>query len=292
MGWFITSIILTIIAVAGGFIYISYYNNDNSNEKGTKDYVTRKFSLFGLIFLLIIIPSFIGVVATGEVGIKTRWGKIVSSNLTEGLYFKFPYEKIVKMNIKVQKLELETSCASKDLQDVTMKLAVNYRVDYKKATSLYKNVGTKYEETILNPTIQESVKAITSKYTAEELITKRNEVSDGSEKELLSKVSKYGLSIDSLNITDFDFSAEFNKAIEEKQVAEQKVLTAKQELERERIEADKKIVKAEAEKKANEMKQQTLTDNIIKEKFIEKWDGKTPVVVGEGSILDVSSLIK
>lgn len=286
MGWFITSLILTIIAVIGSFAYISYVNEEESDD------ISKKWCLLGLLFLLISIPSFIGVVATGEVGIKTRWGKVVSTNLSEGLYFKLPYEKIIKMNIKVQKLELETSCASKDLQDVKMKLAVNYRVDYKKATSLYKNVGEKYSETILNPAIQESVKAITSKYTAEELITKRNEVSDGSEKELFNKVSKYGLTIDSLNITDFDFSEEFNKAIEEKQVAEQRVLTAKQELEKTKVDAEKKIVSAEAEKRANEMKQQTLTDNIIKEKFIEKWDGKTPIVMGEGSILDISSLIK
>lgn len=246
-----------------------------------------------LIVLLILIFGGIRTVKSGEVGIKTRFGKVIDSRLNEGINFKLPFiEKIVKMNVKVQKTEINTSGASKDLQDVEMKLAVNYRVDYEKATSLYKNVGTKYEETVLNPAIQESVKAVTSKYTAEELITKRNEVSDGCEKELSEKVTRYGLTIDSLNITDFDFSEEFNKAIEEKQIAEQKVLTAKQELEKEKIEAEKKVVKAEAERKANELKERTLTDNIIKEKFIEKWDGKTPVVMGEGSILDISDLMK
>ncbi len=280
MIWFIISLILTITVIIGLLMYCS------ENEK------SPKLILLGFLCLVISVPGFIGVVATGEVGIKTRWGKVVSTNLQEGLHFKMPYEKIVKMNIKVQKIELETSGASKDLQDVIMKLAINYRINYDNATDLYKSVGTKYAETILTPAIQESIKAITSKYTAEELITKRNEVSDSSEKELNNKVSKYGLSIESLNFTDFDFSQEFNSAIEEKQVAEQKVLTAKQELEREKIEAEKKIVKAEAEKTANEMKQQTLTDNVIKEKFIEKWDGKTPVVMGEGSILDISSLMQ
>ena len=266
-------------------------------EELTKDEVKILKKIGIVVFVVIILITFMfgsfRTIKSGEVGIKTRFGKVVGNRLNEGINLKVPFiEKIVKMNIRVQKIEIDTSGASKDLQDVQMKIAVNYRVDYKKATSLYKNVGTKYEETILNPAIQESIKAVTSRYTAEELITKRNEVSDGCEQELSSKVLKYGLTIDSLNITDFDFSEEFNKAIEEKQVAEQKVLTAKQELEKAKVDAEKKIVAAEAEKQANELKQQTLTDNIIKEKFIDKWDGKTPVVMGEGSIMDVSSLIK
>ena len=173
-----------------------------------------------------------------------------------------------------------------------MKLAVNYRVDGTKATELYKNVGKNYEEVVLQPAIQESIKAVTSQYTAEELITNRSEVSKKCMEELQNKVDKYGLNIDNFNITNFNFSAEFNKAIEEKQVAEQKVLTAKQELEKEKIEAEKKIVKAEAEKKANELKQQTLTDNIIKEKFIEKWNGELPKATGGNSIFDISGLLK
>ena len=279
------------------FKKVKDYDNGGYKQESYKEEVVNipKIILYCIVFLLIILcllGSF-RTVKSGEVGIKTRFGKVVDTKLNEGINFKLPViEKIVKMNVKVQKAEINTSGASKDLQDVQMQLAVNYRVNYEKAISLYKNVGTKYEETILNPAIQESIKAVTSNYTAEELITKRNEVSDGSEKELNEKVSKYGLVIDSLNITDFDFSEEFNRAIEEKQVAEQKVLTAKQELEKEKIEAEKKIVKAEAERQANELKQRTLTDNIIKEKFIEKWDGKTPIVMGEGSILDISSLIQ
>jgi len=173
-----------------------------------------------------------------------------------------------------------------------MMLAVNYRVDATKATSLYKNIGTKYQDIVLQPAIQESVKAVTSNYTAEELITKRNEVSDECTKELGLKMRRYGLSIDNFNIINFNFSEEFNKAIEEKQVAEQKVLTAKQELEKERIEADKKIVKAESERKANELKQQTLTDNVLKEKFIDKWNGELPKVSGSQNIMNIDSFLK
>ena len=201
-------------------------------------------------------------------------------------------EHIVKMNIRVQKVEVEAASASKDLQDIKMKLAVNYKVDALSAKDLYKNVGVKYEEVVLQPAIQESIKAVTSQYTAEELITSRSEVSKKCMDELQNKVKKYGLSIDNFNITNFNFSAEFNRAIEEKQVAEQKVLTAKQELEKEKIEAEKKLVKAKAEKEANELKQKTLTDNIIKEKFIEKWNGELSKVSGCNTMFDISEFLK
>ncbi len=261
--------------------------------------IEEKLEKIGIITLILILSvgilvfSGIRTVKSGEVGIKVRFGKVIDTNLKEGINFKVPIiEKIVRMNIKVQKAEVDMSSASKDLQDVHMKIAVNYRVDGKKAPNLYKNVGTKYEEVVLNPAIQESVKAVTSKYTAEELITKRNEVSDNCEKELNEKISMYGLMVDSLNITDFDFSDEFNKAIEEKQVAEQKVLTAKQELEKEKIEAEKKLVKARAEKEANELKQKSLTDNIIKEKMIEKWNGELPKVSSGSNLFNVESFLK
>lgn len=245
------------------------------------------------IVLLILFFGSFRTIKSGEVGIKVRFGKVVTSKTHDGVNFKMPLiERIVKMNVQVQKVEVETSSASRDLQDVNMMLAVNYRIDASKATDLYKNVGTKYEEVVLQPAIQESIKAVTSKYTAEELITNRSEVSNGCMKELENKVKKYGIVVDNFNITNFSFSAEFNKAIEEKQVAEQKVLTAKQELEKEKIEAEKKVVKAEAERKANETKGQTLTDNIIKEKFIEKWNGELPKVSGSNSIVNIDDLIK
>jgi regulator of protease activity HflC (stomatin/prohibitin superfamily) len=196
------------------------------------------------------------------------------------------------MNIKVQKSEVKTNSSSKDLQDVDMSVAVNFRIDNKKAVDLYKTVGTNYESIVLTPAIEESIKAVTSKYTAEELITNRSEVSDECMEELSKKVDKYGLIVNDFNITNFSFSEEFEKAIEEKQVAEQKVLTAKQELEKEKIEAEKKIVKAEAEKKANELKEKSLTNNIIKEKFIEKWDGQLPKVTSGNNIFDITNMIK
>jgi regulator of protease activity HflC (stomatin/prohibitin superfamily) len=246
-----------------------------------------------LLFAIITLFSSFQTIKSGEVGLKVRFGKITDTSLAEGFNLKIPYiEKIVKVNIKVQKTELQTESSSKDLQVITTLLAVNYNVEKASATTLYRNVGKNYEETILVPAIQESIKAVMSSFTAEEVITKRNQVSDLCLEEIQSKVKKYGINIDDFNIIDLDFSAEYSKAIEEKQVAEQKVLTAKQELEKEKIEAEKKLVKARAEKEANELKQKSLTDNIIAEKFIEKWNGELPKATTGNAIFDLDSLLK
>ena len=248
--------------------------------------------IIALVFLILLSES-VTTIKSGEVGIRVRFGKVVEKRTQEGINFTIPFiERIEKLNVKVQKTEVKTSSSSKDLQEVDMSIAVNYRIDNNKAIELYKTVGTGYVEIVLEPAIEESIKAVTSKYTAEELITNRSEVSQKCMEELSKKVEKYGLKVNDFNITNFSFSDEFERAIEEKQVAEQKVLTAKQELEKEKIEAEKKIVAAEAEKKSNELKQKTLTDNIIKEKFIEKWDGVLPKVVGEKGIIDITQLIK
>ena len=258
--------------------------------------IIKNKKIIGIISILLIIiimfASSFTTIKSGEVGIRVRFGKVVNKATSEGVNFKIPViEKIEKMNVKVQKTEVQTSSSSKDLQEVDMKLAVNYKIDKKQATYLYKNVGVSYQSIVLEPAIEESIKAVTSKYTAEELITNRSEVSTKCMEELAKKVNKYGIDVSDFNITNFSFSEEFDKAIEEKQIAEQKVLTAKQELEKEKIEAEKKIVKAEAERQANELKGQTLTDNIIKEKFIEKWNGELPKVTSDSNIFDVSSLL-
>jgi len=239
--------------------------------------------VLGLFVLITLLSSF-QTIRSGEVGLKVRFGKIINSRLDEGLNIKIPYvEKIVKVNIKVQKVELQTSSASKDLQDIASSLAVNYRVEGEKAVSLYKTVGNNYEDTVLTPAIHESIKTVISKFTAEETITKRAEVSDECLKVLQEKVEKYGIIIDNFNITNLEFSEEYAKAIEDKQVAEQKLAKAK-------LEAESKIVEAEATKKANELLKQGLTDNLIAKQFIEKWDGKLPSTYAGEDVMGIFNL--
>ena len=160
---------------------------------------------------------------------------------------------------------------------------MNYRVENKSATNLYKTVGNSYEQTILTPAIDESIKSIISKYTAEQTITLRPEVSSECMKELQEKVEKYGIVIDNFNIINLEFSEEYSKAIEEKQVAEQKLATAK-------LESEAKIVEAEATQKSNELLKQTLTDELIMKEFIDKWDGKLPETYAGDNIMGLFNL--
>lgn len=270
----------------------SSITDDEELKKTSKK--IRNGIIIGFVSLFAIITIFksYATIKSGEVGLKVRFGKIVDSSLKEGFNFKIPYvETIEKVNIKVQKVEMQVSGASKDLQDINTTLAVNYHVSSEYASKLYKKVGNSYEETILNPAIQESIKAIISQYTAEEVITTRNQVSQNALELLQSKMKDYGIVIDSVNLTNLSFSPEYTKAIEEKQVAEQKVQTAKQNLEKTKIESEAKLVQAEAEAKANELKKKTITKELIEQQFIEKWNGELPKVTSGNSYFDISKII-
>lgn len=229
-----------------------------------------------LIFIIIIILFFgsFKTIKSGEIGLKVRFGKIVDTELTEGVNFKIPFiEKIVKVNTKVQKSELKTEASTKDLQIVNASVVVNYRIDINKAVQLYKTVGTDYNNTVLLPAIKESIKTAIAGYNAEEITTNRKTVSDNCLNTIQEKVLKYGIVIEDFNLTDFGFTDEYTRAIEQKQVAEQN-------LEKAKLDAEKKLVEANAEKQANELKNQTLTDQVLQEKLIEKWNGSLPSYYG------------
>ena len=242
-------------------------------------------SIIGL-FLLITLFSCFSTIKSGEVGLKVKFGKIVDSKLDEGFNFKTPYiEKIVKVNIKVQKVEITTESSTKDLQIVNSTIAVNYRVDSRKAPKLYRTVGNTYEETVLQPAIKESIKSAIAKYNAEEITVNRSAVSKDCLKQLQNKVKKYGIIIEDFNLTDFSFTAEYTKAIEEKQVAEQN-------LEKSKLEAEKKIVEAEATNKANELLKQNVTKEVLQKQFLDKWNGELPKVTSSNNIFDISSFLE
>lgn len=241
--------------------------------------------IIGVILLIaIVIFASITTVPTGYVGVKTRFGQVQNDVIQEGLNTKAPFiESIVKIDCRTKKIETETSTASKDLQEVSLNVAVNYNVNKETANNLYKEVGTTYEDVIVNPSILESVKAITAQYTAEELITKRAEVSNKMQELLEEKIENRGFNIVDFNIIDLNFSEAYNQAIEKKQVAEQEAKQAEYELQKAKVENEKKIAEAEANAKVMEVQNASTTENALKlkeleiqQKFIEKWNGQLP----------------
>lgn len=185
--------------------------------------------IISLLWLIIILFGCFSTIKTGEIGIKTRFGKIVGSTTNEGIIFKSPIEKIEKINIKVQKYENKDalSTSTKDMQIVNnIKVSINYQIDGTNVVELYKKVGINYSDTILEPAIQETIKGVISKYTSEELVTKRSEISLDINNTLNERIKNYGINSVSVAINNFDFSEAYNQAIEQKAVAEQNVLKA------------------------------------------------------------------
>lgn len=253
----------------------------------------RPRMLLSLAWLLLILAGCFSTIKTGEIGIKTRFGRIISSTNNEGIVFKSPLDKVEKINIKVQKYENATplSTSTKDMQIVdNIKVSINYQIDGTKVLDLYRKVGVSYNTTILEPAIQETIKAVISKYTAEELVTKRSEISLDINNTLNDRIKDYGINSTAVAINNFDFSEAYNQAIEQKAVSEQNVLTAKQELEKARVESEKRIVEAEATNKANELLKQNVTDEVLMKQFIEKWDGKLPETYAGKDILGIFNL--
>lgn len=251
------------------------------------------FVVIGIFLLITILCSFT-TIKSGEVGIKVRLGKITNENVKEGLNFMNPFtEEIVVVNIKVQKYENKDalSTSTKDMQIVNnIKVSINYQIDGTKAIDLYKKVGSNYKETVLEPAIQETVKGVISKYTSEELVTKRSEISLDINKTLDERIKSYGISSISVAINNFDFSEAYNQAIEKKAVAEQEVETSKNQLEKAKVEAETKKVKAQGEAEANKLLESSLTQEIIEQQFIEKWNGQLPTTYAGEDILGIFNL--
>lgn len=228
------------------------------------------------------------VVSAGHTGVVLTFGAVEDTVLEEGLHFKIPFiQRVVEVNNRTQKIETEGSASSKDLQVISYVVAVNYHVNDDSSASLYQNVGTDYGSVIIIPAIQESIKAVTAQYTAEELITKRQMVGDQIKDALSEKINQYGLTVEIFNIVNFDFSEEFNAAVEAKQTAQQNALKAEQDLARIEVEAQQKITQAEAEAESIRLIQEALAKSPDYVDYVKwnKWNGELPTVMGDSDVL-------
>ncbi len=264
-----------------------------------------------LIIAISICTSCFTVVPAGHTGVVVNMGRVSETVLQEGFHFKAPFvQEIVQIDNRVVKLEVATDAFSKDLQTVSTVLAVNYRIAKNMSYSIYKEVGSGFEEVLVTPAVNEVLKAVVAKYTASDLVASRSEVSVMLDEELNGKLNTWGIFIEDLNIIDWDFSAEYIAAVEAKQVAEQnliktnteqeeQIVIAKAEAEKKRIaaqadsdsaiiaakaEAERIRIEAEATAEANRTIAESLNEAVLQNKTIEKWDGQLPrVTTGESS---------
>ncbi len=252
-------------------------------------------AMIALIAVLVLVPF--GTVGAGERGVLLRFGAVTGNVLGEGLYFRIPVvDRVVIMDVKILKEQVLATAASKDLQNVNATVAVNFRVDPQKVATVYQEIGEDYSTRLIDPALQESVKASTAKYTAEELITKREQVRDEVKGHLVEKLEKRGIIIEDFNIVDFQFSESFNDAIERKVTAEQAALAAKNKLEQIKFEAEQQIAEARGKAEALRIESAALKENpqVLQLRGLEKWDGKLPMYLGGETptpVIDVRTLL-
>lgn len=239
-------------------------------------------SLLVLFFLIVTLSPFT-IVQAGHRGVVIRLGQVSDKILSEGFHLINPIDDVVQMSVQTERYEATASAASKDLQSVSTTIVLNGYLDPKMVNKLYQEIGTNYESKVVDPAIQESVKAATAQFTAEELITKREEVGNVIFTSLTDRLTDDYIVVESVSIVDFSFSEAFNEAIEAKVTAEQNALAAKNKLEQIKYEADQRIAEATGEAEAIRIQAEAITNQggaeYVNLQWIGKWNGVLPTTM-------------
>jgi regulator of protease activity HflC (stomatin/prohibitin superfamily) len=268
----------------------------NVNMGGAKILIS---AVIILIIIAVVASASVKIVDAGNRGVLTQWNAVDIKNapLDEGIHFLVPFQDdIVQIEVRTQKYDAQTRSASKDLQTVQTTVTVNYHADQERVHILYKEIGLDYENRVIQPAIEETVKQVTANYNAEELITKRPLVKADIENAIRERLDVFNVKTEVISITDFDFSELFSRAIESKVEAEQKAQKAENDLIRIEVEARQleaqaeglasaNIAEARGESEAISIINQALSNNPYYIEWLktQAWDGKLPLVVGEGS---------
>jgi prohibitin 2 len=265
-------------------------------------------AVIGVIVIMVVLASSIKIVEAGNRGVLLSFGAVdTSRSLDEGIHFVTPFrDTIIPMEVRTQKTIESAASASKDLQDVRTEVALNYHISADSAQIVYQQLGHDYSVRVINPAIQESVKQVTARFNAEELITKRETVKTEIEQQITQRLASYNILVETISITAFEFSEQFTRAVEAKVEAEQRALQAQNDLRRIQIEAQQAEAKAIGDQKANVARadgirqanvlqaegeaeairiiDQQLRDNPNYLEWLktQQWDGVLPLVTGDG----------
>ena len=253
--------------------------------------------LFAILLILALFSTFLTVVPVGERGVLLQLGRVRNNVLDEGIHIIIPIIQSVKtLNIRIQSCLQESEAATKDLQDVSIDLAVLWHIPPKQVPRVYQSIGAigTIERTILIPSIENTLKTVVAGMTAEELITQRPTLLEKLDVILRERLSKFDLALDGIDLVQIDFSSRFRAAVEAKQVAEQDARRAAYEAVRAQRQAAARVYLAEGEAKAQELLQAGLNTKVLQRQAIEKWDGHMPLVVGNDSnhLIDIKALFK
>ncbi|KJH72453.1 prohibitin family protein [Aliterella atlantica] len=249
----------------------------------------------GSILFLIVAVIFkpFTIVNAGERGVVLQFGKVQDGILDEGIHPIVPVVTSVKrISVRVQQNSFTADAASKDLQKVSTQLAVNWHIDSAQVNKVFQRVGDQEEiiSRIITPAVSEVLKAATAKKTAEEIITKRNDLKAEIDENLATRLADYNVIVDDVSLVDFSFSPEFSKAIESKQIAEQEAKQAEFIALKASKEAVAEVNRAKGQAEAQRLQRLTLTRELLQKQAIEKWDGRFPTVMGGNGALPLINL--
>jgi regulator of protease activity HflC (stomatin/prohibitin superfamily) len=226
-------------------------------------------------------------VHAGHVGVVVLFGQVQDAVLAPGMHVVNPMAHVIDMDVRQYQYPIEGEVGTKDLQSVHGKVIVNYHPTPELMGRLYSNFGAKYDEIIIAPAVQDRMKAVTPHYNAEELVTKRADVSRQIKAAVTDAVrerSKGLLVVDDVVVSDFGFAQSFKKAIEDKQVAEQLALKAERDLQRIKVEAEQRVATAKAEAETFRLKSQQITPQMLQMEAVQKWDGVLPQIIGGSAV--------
>lgn len=285
-----------------------------------------------LIAVVLVVVLILGIglacvvqIPTGHTGVLTTFGRVENYTLDSGMHFKAPWQKVIKMDNRIQKHSVSLGAFSSDIQEVNITYTINYQISKSDAMTIYSTIGTDYFNTVITPNISEAVKVSTAKYTAESLVNDRSRLASDIETYLTDLLNQYHIEVVGTSIEDIDFTDAFTNAVEAKQVAQQEKLRAQTVAEQQVIEAEaqaqvrkveaeaagaakrieaeaaaeaKRIaaeaeayeieVKASAEAEANRKLAESITDTLIDYTYAQSWDGKYPTYVGgDNAFLDL-----
>ena len=261
----------------------------------------KKIAVIGVVIAcLIVVGGSTGIVGAGQRGVLLRFGAVTGTIKAEGLYFKIPFaEEVALMSTQIQKYTAPVSALSKDLQQVTAEVTLNYQLKASSVPEIYRSMRQDYENRVMQPNLQEAVKSTTADFDAEELITQRPQVKEELQNLMTERLAPLGIEVVQLSITDFQFSSTFQESIEAKVKAVQQALEAENALRRVEFEAQQAITRAQAEAKGLELQKAQITEQLlalrrieVQGRAIDKWNGVMPTVVTSGGpvpMLDVFS---
>lgn len=223
------------------------------------------------------------VVGPGERGIRISLGSVSADPKPSGVYLWIPFLMgMASVDVQIQKSEIESTGATKDMQDVHAKVAVNWALNGDNVVTTYSTIGDESDVLlrILEPAVNEVMKSVTAKRTAEEVLTKRMEMKVDIDAGLQERLKQYGIKLYDVNIVNLAFSDEFTNAIEAKQIAEQAAKQASYVAQKATQDALATVELAKGQAEAQKLLRSSLTKEILQQRAIEKWDGKFPQVMG------------